>query len=124
MADNTNPKTSRLVIVDDYADAAHTLAEFLAADGHEVVVAHDSAQALEIVARDLPLCVLTDINMPGVDGLELARQLRARYGSELVLIAVTAYADVDDFVSARYQDFDHCLCKPLNLEALRSILHC
>ncbi len=127
MADNSaniELKTSRLVIVDDYPDAANTLAEILAADGHEVVVAHDGAQALDIIARDSPLCVLTDIDMPGINGLELARRLRATHGSDLVLIAVTAHADVDDFISSRYKDFDHCLRKPLNLDELRTILRC
>lgn len=124
MPEGAEGKTSRLVIVDDYADAADTLAEILAADGHEVQVAHSGAEALSIIERELPLCVLTDIDMPGIDGLELARRLRERYGNDLVLIAVTAHADVDDFISARYKDFDHCLRKPLHLDELLTILRC
>lgn len=112
----------RIVIVDDDRDAANSLAILLTQDGFEVHTAADGASALGVIARHPPLCVLTDVHMPGIDGLELARELRARYGSELVLIAVTGWGDPAERTAPKFADFDYCLRKPLNLQRLRRIL--
>jgi CheY-like chemotaxis protein len=112
----------RIVVVDDQDDIVAVLAEALSLDGFDVRTAHDGASALEAIAEHLPLCVLTDVNMPGIDGFELARRLRALYGSELVLIAVTGWGDRNDRASEEYADFDHCLRKPVDLDQVRRIL--
>ena len=112
----------KIVIVDDDVDAAETLAMALALDGFDVRTASSGASALEVVAAHAPMCVLTDVSMPGIDGLELARRLRARYGNELVLIAITGWGDPDERAAPKFADFDMCLRKPINLQRLRSIL--
>jgi CheY-like chemotaxis protein len=112
----------RIVVVDDQEDVVEVLAEALALDGFNVRTARDGASALQAISEHAPLCVLTDVNMPGIDGFELARRLRAQYGSELVLIAVTGWGDRDDRASQEFADFDHCLRKPLDLDQLRQIL--
>ncbi len=66
----------RVLIVEDNADTAQTLATLLALDGHEVRIAHDGFQALEVAAGFRPDVVLLDIGLPGMDGFEIARRLR------------------------------------------------
>jgi DNA-binding response OmpR family regulator len=112
----------RIVIVDDDEAAARTLARALAMDGFDVRTADGGASALSVIADHAPLCVLTDVGMPGMDGFELARRLRADYGSDLVLIAVTGWGDPDDRAAPLFADFDLCLRKPVDLKQLRNIL--
>lgn len=111
-----------VVVVDDQDDVATSVALALALDGFEVHTARDGASALEAVQRYAPICVVTNVNMPGIDGFELARRLRVRYGGDIVVIAVTGWGVREDDVSPDYADFDHCLRKPLDLDRLRRIL--
>jgi len=111
-----------IVVVDDDKDSVETLAMALTLDGFDVRTAHDGASALEAIAACTPLCVLTDVQMPGIDGIHLARQLRATFGPELVLIAATGFGDPDDRTTAQFSDFDICLRKPIDLDKLRKIL--
>jgi CheY-like chemotaxis protein len=69
-----------------------------------------------------PDCVLIDINLPGMNGLELARQLRERYGKGIVLVAVTGWGEPEARVSAAFSDLDHYLRKPVSQEQLRTLL--
>jgi len=119
---NVDPLAERVVVVDDLADAAEVLAQTLRYEGYDVRTAADGVMALEVVARHVPLCVLMDVDMPRMDGFELARRLREIYGSDMVLIAVTGWGDSGDHAGARYACFDHCLSKPVDLEKLRTIL--
>jgi CheY-like chemotaxis protein len=94
----------------------------LSRDGFDVRTARDGSSALDTIAEHAPMCVLTDLSMPGIDGFELARRLRACQGAELVLIAATGWGDPDDRTPQRFADFDFCLRKPIDLEKLRRIL--
>ena len=112
----------RVLVVDDLDDGAQMLAALLSASGYAARTAHDGASALAVTEEFKPHCVLLDVKMPGMDGLELARRLRARYGDDIVLIAVTA-ADIDDFeVSQTFDLVDHYLVKPLDIAKLATIL--
>ena len=66
----------RLIVVDDVEDAAATLALLLELDGYQVRTANDGAQALAMIDGFEPHCILFDIDMPGIDGLELSRRVR------------------------------------------------
>lgn len=112
----------RIVIVDDHAELAGTLAEVLSLDGFDVRTAPDGGTALAVIAEHDPLCVLTDIDMPGIDGFELARRLRALYDSDVVLIAITGWGAKDDRVGKAFDGFDYTLRKPIDLALLRQIL--
>ncbi len=114
-------KETRVVVVDDASDAAEALACALENDGYKVKTASSGEQALILVEHFEPHCVLLDIDMPGLTGLEVAAQLRARHGSELVIIAITGWGKADDRVSAAFADFDHYLRKPFDTEALRKV---
>ena len=112
----------RVLVVDDVVDVAHALANLLALDGYATQVAHDAESALRLCEAQLPHCVLLDIGMPGVDGLELARRLRTRFGNELVLIAVTGAGAPEERVSERFACLDHYLRKPVTPEQIRTVL--
>jgi two-component system, chemotaxis family, CheB/CheR fusion protein len=66
----------RILVVDDNVDAAETMAKLLRLRGHTVVVVADGQSALETLSQFTPEVVLLDIGMPGMDGYEVARQLR------------------------------------------------
>jgi nitrogen-specific signal transduction histidine kinase/ActR/RegA family two-component response regulator len=113
----------RLMVVDDNVDAAHTLAMFLEAEGHEVVVEYQAENAL-VRARDkAPNVCLLDIGLPDVDGNELARRLRSMpQTARSVLIAVTGYGQVQDRKKAFAAGFDYHFVKPVDTSKLASLL--
>ena len=112
----------RVVVVDDVVDAAEALAEALALSGYKVWIATDGAAALALVETHQPHCVLLDIGMPGMDGNELTRTLRSRYGDDIVLIAVTGREHDDERVSDTFARVDHYLQKPVDPDVLRKLL--
>lgn len=112
----------RVLVVDDVADVAQALANLLALEGYATQVAHDADSAMRACETQLPHCVLLDISMPDVDGVELAQRLRTRFGNDLILIAVTGSGDPDDRVSERFACLDHYLRKPVTREQIRAIL--
>ena len=112
----------RVLVVDDLDDSAQMLAALLSASGYAARTARDGASALTVIEEFAPHCVLMDVKMPGMDGLELAQRLRAAHGDDIVLIAVTG-ADIDDFaVSQTFVLVDHYLVKPVDIAKLASIL--
>ena len=117
-----NDDDVRVVVVDDVNDIAESVAKVLMADGYQVKTANDGLQALAVIEQFRPACVLLDIDMPGIDGKELSVRLRALYGDEMVLIAVTGWGLPDDGLSHAFATFDHYLRKPLSPGVLRKIL--
>ena len=112
----------RVVVVDDFIDAAEALAETLMISGYKVWGATDGAGALALIETHQPHCVLLDIGMPGMDGNELTRTLRSRYGDDIVLIAVTGREHDDERVSDTFARVDHYLQKPVDPDVLRKLL--
>ena len=112
----------KVVVVDDFVDAAEALAETLMISGYKVWVATDGPGALALIETHQPHCVLLDIGMPGMDGNELTRTLRTRYGDDIVLIAVTGREHDDERVSDTFARVDHYLQKPVDPEVLRKLL--
>jgi len=112
----------RVLVVDDVPDVAEALACMLDLDGYATQVAHDAEQALRACEDALPHCVLIDVDLPGIDGLQLATMLRERHGSDLVLVAVTGWGEADERVSAAFAQMDHYLRKPVACEQLRALL--
>jgi DNA-binding NtrC family response regulator len=89
----------RILVVDDEPHVRSSLAIWLREDGYEVSVADSGKQALEIAAREPPDMLLVDIKMPGMDGLELQRRIRA-FLPDATVVLMTAYAAVDTAVQA------------------------
>jgi signal transduction histidine kinase/ActR/RegA family two-component response regulator len=117
------PQLRRVLVVDDNADAAASLAEILDLWGHEACVACSGIAALEAISRQRPDIVLLDIGMPGMDGYEVAREIRRRAdGRRLPLVALTGYGQRDDIERALEAGFDAHVTKPAELEELQAVL--
>jgi PAS domain S-box-containing protein len=115
--------TRRVLLVDDHADTAESLAMVLKAEGHEVRTAPDGATALEVAGAYRPEVVLLDIGLPRMDGYEVARRLRAQAGpTRVLLIALTGYGQEEDRRRAAAAGFDAHLVKPADLTTLRALL--
>jgi len=120
MAPEAPPR--RILVVDDLVDTSASMAELLGLWGHEVRMAHDGPAALEVAHVWRPEVVLLDIGLPGMDGHEVARLLRAEHGEEMLLVALTGYAQESDRQQSHEAGFDHHLPKPIDLVALRELL--
>ncbi|MBA3599475.1 MAG: response regulator, partial [Methylibium sp.] len=117
------PSAQRVLVVDDNADAADSLGVLLEFMGASVKVVHDGPAALAAVQTHRPSVVLLDIGMPGMDGYEVARRLRAMPGGNtLKLVALTGWGQAKDRERTRESGFDHHLVKPADLEALQALL--
>lgn len=117
----------RVLVVDDNEDAAEMLALVLRKRGYAVVIAFDGEEALVMAEQHRPEVVLLDIGLPGIDGYEVARRLRARAfgageGGGPVLVAVTGYGQPADRQRAREAGFDHHMVKPVAMEKLLPLL--
>jgi CheY-like chemotaxis protein len=113
------PSGRRVLIVDDERDAAAALAQLLEADGYRTLTAHDGTAALEAAEGFQPHMALLDLQLPRMDGYEVARRLRAN-GCRTVLIAVTGCLEDDD--KLRDAGFDHLLTKPIDFSRLSLLL--
>jgi CheY-like chemotaxis protein len=113
---------SRILIVDDNADAAESLAQLLAIKGHDVRVAYDGASGLSLADAFAPDIVFLDIGMPGLDGYEVARRLRSDPTRTMRLVALTGYGQEADRRRAEEAGFDGHLVKPLELDDLEAML--
>jgi signal transduction histidine kinase/DNA-binding response OmpR family regulator len=113
----------RILLVDDNTDGAESLATLLRLAGHETRVAHDGPEALGTAADFRPQVVVLDIGLPGMDGYEVARRLRAdpKLGM-VVLVAVTGYGRDRDRQRSREAGFDHHLVKPVEFAQLLHVL--
>jgi signal transduction histidine kinase/ActR/RegA family two-component response regulator len=115
-------RTRRVLIADDNVDAADGLRRLLEFQRHQVEVVHDGLAAVE-AARSEPDIVLLDISLPGLDGLEVARRIRARPGTHRpLLVAVTGLGRDEDRRRSEDAGFDHHLVKPIDLASLTALL--
>ncbi|MEJ0003177.1 MAG: response regulator [Pararobbsia sp.] len=124
MADEV--QTRRVLLVDDSVDAASAMSLLLETLGHEVRVAHDGFAALETVAGFAPEVVILDIGLPGMDGFQIARALRAREETAgALLIALTGYGQASDRQHSHEAGFDHHFVKPVSFDDIeRVIIEC
>ncbi|HUR40912.1 MAG TPA: PAS domain S-box protein [Verrucomicrobiae bacterium] len=117
------PPSRRVLVVDDNIDAAQSLALLLRTMGQEVHVAHSGLAALAEAASIKPAVMLLDIGMPGLNGYEVARRLRAEpWGRDIFVVAVTGWGQEDDRRRSREAGFDEHLVKPAALDALKKVL--
>jgi len=112
----------RVLVVDDSKDGAESLAAIMTANGYEARACTDATEALALIEEFEPLCVLLDVRMPRVSGLELARQIRTRHGDGIVLIAVTGGSPTDADVAGTFELVDHYLIKPVDIAKLEKVL--
>ncbi|HVF15857.1 MAG TPA: ATP-binding protein, partial [Steroidobacteraceae bacterium] len=113
----------RVLVVDDNRDAAESLGMLLRLSGCEVDVAFSGATAIDTVEQFKPDVVLLDIGMPGMDGYETVRRLRAsRRGKEMLLVALTGWGQKEDKQRALEAGFDEHLTKPMDPAMLERVL--
>jgi PAS domain S-box-containing protein len=113
----------RILVVDDNRDAASSLGMLLKLLGAEVHVVYNGPDALEALGTHRPDVVLLDIGMPGMDGHEVARQLRQRPECrDVTLIALTGWGQEEDRRRSRIAGFDYHLIKPADVSALQTLL--
>jgi CheY-like chemotaxis protein len=109
----------RILIVDDNATNLKLVAYLMRANGYDVETALDAESALEALRLHRPEVILMDIQLPGIDGLELTRRLKADPGTrDIVIIAVTAYAMKGDQDKALAAGCDDYITKPIDTRAL------
>ncbi len=119
------PVTGRKVlVVDDNRDAAETLSILIKLCGCDVRTSFNGSEALEVAEVFQPDVALLDIGMPGLNGYEMAQQIRRRlWGKRMRLIAVTGWGQEDDKRRAMAAGFDYHLRKPIDSDSLRSLLN-
>ncbi len=104
----------RVLIADDHLDTIQSLSALLTVHGHEVHVAHDGAQAVEISKRVDPHVAILDIGMPRLNGYEAAANIRERStNGRPVLAALTGWGQLHDRERSREAGFDHHMVKPV-----------
>jgi CheY-like chemotaxis protein len=112
----------RVLVVEDNDDAREMLATLLRMQGHEVFEAADGEAGLEAALGLRPDIAFIDAGLPGLDGFEVARRLRAADGVRPFLVALTGYAQAEDRRRAHEAGFDVHLAKPVDLEKIQEVL--
>lgn len=113
----------RLLVVDDEPNLLRAVAVTLRAEGYEVVTARSGAEALVRVAESLPDLVVSDIRMPGMDGFQLARQLRSNPRTDLIpIVFLTARDETSDRVAGFRSGVDAYLVKPFEPDELVAVI--
>jgi len=113
----------RILVVDDNKDAAESFAKLLELAGHEVRMAHDGLEGVNLAGTFRPDVVLLDIGLPKMNGFNAARQIREQpWGKNMMLIALTGWGQEEDQQRSKEAGFDHHLVKPVKAKALNDLL--
>jgi len=122
-AEEAPASVQRALVVEDNADAADMLSELLGLWGYDVRAAQNGEEGVTLAATFRPHVVLVDIGLPGMDGFEVARRLRAtRPTSQALVIGVSGYGQETDRRKAEEAGIDHQLMKPLDPQVLQGLL--
>jgi CheY-like chemotaxis protein len=118
-----NGPSLRVLVVDDNVDTVTTLAMLVEESGHDVRTAYDGSAVLEAALDYRPHVVLLDIGLPGLNGFEVAKQIRQQPALQnAVLVAMTGYGGVSDRQRSQEAGFDHHLVKPGDFGKLLQLL--
>jgi len=120
-AEGSHFRRRRVLVADDNIDAGESLAMLLRLDGHEVELASNGAQAVELFERMKPEIAILDIGMPGLNGYEVARRIRQK-ARDVTLIAVTGWGQEADKARAAASGFDHHFTKPVEPGVLSALV--
>ncbi len=112
----------RVLVVDDNRDSAETMGMLLEIDGHEVFIAHDGKQAVDLALLQRPDVVLLDISLPYLNGYDACRAMRAAGMTNTLIVAMTGYSQEEDRRLSQEAGFDAHLVKPLDFLAVRELL--
>jgi len=121
--DSSSAGAQRVLLVDDNVDAVESMEILLQAFGYEVSTAVHPDLALAQLETFAPTAALIDIGLPGMDGYQLATEIRRRLaGRPMRLIAFTGYGGADDVARAKVAGFDAHLVKPVDIDRLLAAL--
>jgi CheY-like chemotaxis protein len=113
----------RLLLIEDNPDIGETLRELLQLLGHQVDLASDGLRGVELALATQPDVALVDIGLPGIDGYEVARRVRAsEKGQRVLLVALTGYGRPEDRRQALEAGFDAHMVKPVDPEELSLLI--
>lgn len=112
----------KILVVDDEEGARELFNTILTDEGYEVALAVDGEEALNRMKGDAYDLVVTDIKMPGMDGLQLLQELR-KVGSTADVIMVTAYGEVESYLKAMSLGAAEYINKPIRIKELKRIVH-
>ncbi len=105
--------TQRILVVEDHEDNRQILRDLLGSAGYEMVEAHDGESAHPMAAKEKPDLILMDIQLPGLDGYEATRRIKADPALKAIpIIVVTSYALSGDEAKAREAGCDDYVAKP------------
>jgi CheY-like chemotaxis protein len=121
--DHSRKGPRRVLLADDNVDALESLAMLLSFEGHTVYTASNGQQTLAHAEQHHPDVALVDIIMPGMDGYEVARKIRAQpWGRRIMLVALSGLGQDSDETSFRDAGFDSHLLKPVEMDQLARLL--
>jgi DNA-binding response OmpR family regulator len=123
LMDGTVLQKKMVLVVDDELDTAITLGLVLKRMGYNVITAYDGLDGLRWAEDITPYAVLLDLGMPGMNGFELAREIRkTSWGKKVKLIAVTGHGEADDRARSAEAGFDLHMVKPVSRSSLADVL--
>ena len=113
----------RILVADDFPQAAETLSELLRQEGYEVQIAQDGLEAFRAAERSHPDVIVLDLAMPELNGYDAARKIREQpWGKEIAIIALTGWGQEDDRRKSKEAGFDGHLVKPVDYDKLLELL--
>ena len=123
LATDPAPKACRILIVDDHPDTARSYSELLSVMGHRCEYTSDPGAVMTMARSLSPQLALLDIGLtPDIDGHLLAKLLRHAFGTQITIVAVTAYGRDEDRRRTREAGFDAHVTKPMDMHLLESIV--
>lgn len=111
-----------ILLVEDDDNVRNALHRILEVDGHRVEEARDGPGGVDLALATAPEIAFIDIGLPGIDGYEVGRRIRAALGSRVLLVALTAYGQEQDRRRSSEAGFDAHLVKPVSYEDLTRLL--
>ena len=113
----------RILIAEDNRDSADSLKALLEALGYEAHISYDGETAVHLAGELRPDVIIMDIGLPGINGYEATRRIRAlRPKLPVMIVALTGWGQQSDRLQSAEAGIDHHLVKPLDLAALKQIL--
>lgn len=115
---------AEILIVEDEADLRELIADEIECLGHSVTVARDGKEALQQLASKQPQVILSDINMPNMNGCEFRQEVLQNFPhlSHVPFVFVSAYAEREDIANAMDVGADHFVVKPIDFEVLHELV--
>jgi DNA-binding response OmpR family regulator len=107
----------KILVVDDERDVRGLLSDFLTEEGYRVILATNGAEAMGLAELENPEVILLDINMPGIDGIEVCKKLKAQEKTQFIPIIIITALEDSGFI-AYLEGADDFVSKPFNLVEL------